>query len=168
MKIAKELAKIASRVGACENRHAELLGLTDKKDMIRMYLDEIDFCMENDYPGNDILRKHFKGATEQYNIYLDDFIMLINSKKVVALGETHGNIQFDEYAVGRVFLNHKSNVSIRVKDDAFVMIDIYGNANIQVEASDNAKVCINSYGGAIEKSEKGKAVIKVINKTKIA
>lgn len=166
MKLAKELAKIAGKAGACEKRHDELLGLTDKRDMIKMYLDEIDFCMENDYPGNEFVKKYFKGITEQYNIYLDDYIMLVNPDKVVALGETKGNIQFDNYTVGRVFMNHNSNVRIKVKDDAFVMIDIYGNSAVQVEASDNSKVCINRYGGTIEKSEKDRGVVKVINKTK--
>lgn len=167
MKLAKDLAKIAGRSGACEERHAELLGLEDKRDMIRMYLDEIDFCMEKDYPGNDFIRKHFKGVTEQYNIYLDDYIMLVNPDKVVALGETKGNIQFDNYAVGRVFMNHNSNVKIKVKDDAFVMIDLYGNSSVQVEASDSSKICINRYGNSvIVFSEKDKSRVKIIEKKK--
>jgi predicted NBD/HSP70 family sugar kinase len=167
MKLAKELAKIAGSSGACEERHAELLGLEDKRDMIKMYLDEIDFCMENDYPGNEFIKKHFKGVTEQYNIYLDDYIMLVNPDKVVALGETKGNIQFDSFTVGRVFLNHNSNVKIKVKDDAFVMIDIYGNSTVQVEASDNSKVCINRYGNSvIVFSEKDKSRVKIIEKKK--
>ena len=168
MKLAKELAKIAGKAGACEKRHGELLELTDKRDMIKMYLDEIDFCMENDYPGNDFVRKHFKGFIEQYNVYLDDYIMLVNPDKVVALGESKGNIQFDSYTIGRVFLNHSSSVKIKVKDDAFVMIDVYGNSAVQVEASDNSKVCINRYGGTIEKNEKDRGIVKVVNKNKLS
>jgi predicted NBD/HSP70 family sugar kinase len=168
MKLAKELAKIAEKAGACDKRYSELLGLADKRDMIKMYLDEIDFCMEKDYPGNEFVRKHFKGIIEQYNVYLDDYIMLVNPDKVVALGETKGNIQFDSYTVGRVFLNHSSSVKIKVKDDAFVMIDVYGNSAVQVEASDNSKVCINRYGGTIEKNEKDRGIVKVVNKNKLS
>lgn len=169
MKIAKELARTSLNAGACSDRYKELLRLTDKRDMIKMYLDEIDFCMINDFPNKEYIEKHFKGIIEQYNVHLDDFIGLINPDRLVTLGETSGHIRFDNYAVGRVFVKHTSKLSIKVCENSFVMIDAFDNSSVEIEAHNDAKVCVNRYGNAtIKVSEKDKARIKIVQKTKTA
>lgn len=45
MKIAKELAREARRLGICDEWHSELKRLTDKRAMVEMYLAGLDFCL---------------------------------------------------------------------------------------------------------------------------
>ena len=74
MKIAKELAREARRLGICDEWHSELKRLTDKRAMVEMYVTGLDFCLSNDYPSNEYIRSNFKGVMEEYGVFLDDEI----------------------------------------------------------------------------------------------
>lgn len=167
MKLSKELAKQAAKFGICQEWHTKLKSLEDKKELIKMYLSGIDFCLSNDYPNNDFIRANFKGFMEDFGVFLDDNIELSNTPKCVALGETTGSIELDGYCVSEIFIKHKSNLNIIAKDNAFVMIDVFDNVKLTCEAYGNAKVCINIYGNAtIESKEHDSGLIKIKDKQK--
>ena len=116
--VAKELARQAKKAGICEEWHGQLKLLTDKDAMIDMYIKGIDFCLSNDYPSNDYIREHFKGAMEQKGVFLDDAITL----EVDA---------FDD-----------SSLHVIASDDAKVHINRYGG-EIEVEKKGNGIVKVD-------------------------
>lgn len=166
--LTKELAKQAKANGICTPWHKELLKLQDADvgALAEMYLKGIDFCLSNDYPGNDFLREHFKGKMERYGIFLDDNINIKDKPKCVCLGTTCGRIEASGFNVCEIFIKHESGVNVIAKDNAFVMIDIFDNANVSVYASDRAKVCINRYGGRISEIATDDARVKIREKNK--
>lgn len=170
MKIAKELAKEAKRKGICEPWYNDLKMLGDnKKAMVAMYVKGIDFCLSNDYPSNEYIRENFKGVMEDFGVFLDDTINLVNYKRCIALGRTKGRVEIASYGVCEVFAKHDSELRIIAKDNAFVEIDIFDNAVVYVHAQDRAKVHINRYGGNIisDPIEDGNlAMVKIVEKHK--
>lgn len=167
MELAKEIARDAINLGACKTIHSRLLNAKTKKDLIEIYSDEIDFCMAKDFPKKEFIKEHFKGSIEEHNIYVDFYATLLNPEKMIVLGKSEGQILFDGYATGRIFATHNADLIVRVKDNSFVMIDMYGDANMTISATEDAKVCINRYGNSkIDAVTRGKAVIKVIDKEK--
>lgn len=170
MKIAKELAKEAKRKGICEPWYDDLKMLGDnKKAMVAMYVKGIDFCLSNDYPSNDYIRANFKGVMEDFGVFLDDNINLVNFRRCISLGKTKGRIEVGSYGVCEVFAKHESELHIIAKDAAFVEVDIFDNATIHVHAQDRAKVHINRYGGKIIPApiDNGdSAVVKIVEKHK--
>lgn len=167
MKLSKELAKKAQVYNICKEWYLELKKLSDKKAMVRMYLKGIDFCLANDYPGNDFIRKHFKGEMEELGVFLDDNIDLENADKCVALGGTKGRIEVNGYGTSEIFVKNESAINIIAKDNAFVMVDIFDNATVFVTAQDKAKVCVNKYGEAtVHSTHMGESVIKIVDKYK--
>lgn len=166
MKLSKELARQAKAKGICTPWHTELLNLKDKEAMVAMYLKGIDFCLSKDYPQNDFIRAHFKGVMEKQGVFLDDDIKVDNMPKCVCLGATHGHIETTRFGVSEVFAKHDSELNVVVKDNAFVVIDIFDNAVVSVYASDRAKVCINRYGGVVNQCATGDAIIKIREKNK--
>lgn len=170
MKIAKELAKEAKRKGICEPWYNDLKMLGDnKKAMVAMYVKGIDFCLSNDYPNNEYIRENFKGIMEDFGVFLDDTINLVNYKRCIALGRTKGRVEIASYGVCEVFAKHDSELRIIAKDNAFVEIDIFDNAVVYVHAQDRAKVHINRYGGNIisDPIEDGNlAMVKIVEKHK--
>ena len=166
MKLSKELAKRAKAKGICAPWHAQLLKLEDVDDMLEMYLKGIDFCLVNDYPSNDFIRANFKGSMERKGIFLDDTINVTNMPKVVCLGTTTGRIESNGYEVCEVFAKHDAALNVVVKDNAFVMIDVFDDAVVNVHASDRAKVCVNHYGGDIKHIATDDAVVKIREKNK--
>lgn len=165
--LSARLARDAKRVGICQAWHDELLTLDDKHAMIDMYLRGIDFCLSNDYPTNDFIRANFKGIMESHGVFLDDSIDVVNFRKVVALGATHGIAKFTDYSVGEVFAKHQSELWIYAKDNAFVVVDVFDNATVHVTTNGHAKVCVNRYGGEVYHSaDSADSVVKVREKHK--
>lgn len=168
MDLAKELARRAKKDGICKPWYNELKSLQDKKAMIEMYLKGIDFCLANDYPGNDFIRKHFKGEMEQFGIFLDDEISIENPRKCVCLGMTSGRIVVNGFNACEIFAKHNAKLDIYAKDNAFVVIDVFDKSEVRIHASDRAKVCVNRYIGnnAVIKDEADEAFVKIREKQK--
>ena len=122
------------------DRYNELKTLEDKRAMVQMYLNGIDFCLSNDYPNNDYIRANFKGVMEEFGVFLDDNIDLVNVKKCVALGATKGRIEVNGFGVSEIFIKHESALNIIAKDNAFVMIDVFDDGVVMINAQDNAKI----------------------------
>ena len=166
MSISKELAKEAKKKGICKEWHTELKHTEDVAGLAAMYLSGIDFCLSNDYPSNDYLRKHFKGKMEPYGIHLDDNIQVKNERKVVALGTCTGIIEIGEYNVSELFVKHNSDLVLVVRDNAFVMVDMFDDSKLNIIAGDNARVCVNRYGGDVEYESYGDSYVKFKEKNK--
>ena len=157
---------MAKKHGICEDWYLQLKNEKDVDSMLEMAIKGIDFCLSNDFPSNDFIRKNFKGKMEHYGIHLDEVLNLVSEKKVVALGACTGIIEVKDYDVCEVFVKHNSKVKIMANENAFVMVDLFDGAEIEVYSDDNATVCINRYGGTIIDKSQGESRIKIIEKNK--
>jgi len=167
MKLAKELAKQAAKLGACPEGYSGLKNLSDKKGLIEMYLSNLEFCLSHDFPDNAFIRKHFSGLMEDYGIFLDDAIALSNPSKCIALGQTTGSIILDGYAAAEIFVKHTARLNIVAKDKAFAMIDVFDQAEVVCEVYGAAKVVINKYGAATVSAKQYDAgLLKITDKRK--
>ena len=164
MKLNNKLAEMERKAGICEEWFTRLMSTEDKDKLIKMYLEGIDFCLSNEYPDNEFIRRHFVGTCEAYGIYLDEQIATLNSMHVVALGCCTGTAEYTDFAVGQVFVKHTGKLTITASGNSFIMVDVFDEAQIEIQATDNAKVCVNQYGGNISEKKDGNAVVKVIRK----
>ena len=164
MKLNNKLAEMARKAGICEEWFTRLMSTEDKDKLIKMYLEGIDFCLSNEYPDNEFIRRHFVGTCEAYGIYLDEQIATLNSMHVVALGCCTGTAEYTDFVVGQVFVKHTGKLTITASGNSFIMVDVFDEAQIEIQATDNAKVCVNQYGGNISEKKDGNAVVKVIRK----
>jgi hypothetical protein len=165
-KLSKQLAKDAKTKGICREWHDKLKSLEDKKAMVEMYLNGIDFCLANNYPSNDFILANFADVAPQMGVFVDADISVGNKPKCVALGATFGKVTTDGFNVSEVFAKHTSEIEIVAKDNAFVMVDVFDEAQIVVHAYDRAKVCVNIYGGFVTHETFDDAQIKIREKVK--
>lgn len=166
MHIGKQIANQAKQRNICEEWHADLMSIKDKDQLIHMYLKGIDFCIENDFPPLDFIRKNFAGITEKHGIYIDCGFKAIQSKKVVALGNCIGKVEIGAYGTCEVFVRHNSRVSIEATGNAFVMVNVYDSGEADVTAKDKAMVCIHNYSAMVNYQTSDNARVKLINKVK--
>lgn len=166
MNLSKELAARARKNGICQEWHDKLLSLNDKDAMCEMYLRGIDFCISNNYPGNDFIRSHFKGVIEKHGVFLDDAVKVENKPKCVCLGTCSGRFDADGFNTCEVFVKDDSEIAIVAKENSFVMVDIFDNATVMIHAHDRAKVCVNRYGGTVQHCADGYSTIKIREKNK--
>lgn len=166
MSISSELAKQAKRKGICEDWYLELKNETDTDSLLKMYIKGIDFCLSNDYPSNDYIRKNFKGKMEAHGIHLDEVIDFKNKKKVVALGKCLGTVVMNEFNVSEIFIKNNSEIVVMAHGNSFAMIDLFDDSKLTVFTYDNAKVFVNRYGGEITQTQNDNSTIKIVEKNK--
>lgn len=139
----------------------------NKSELLQMYLDGIDFCMSNDYPSNQYLKDNAGDILNDFNIYIDQEVSLLNKSMSVLLGKSIAKIEVNEYQVSQIFIKHDSVVDIDVKDKSFVIIDIFDNAICNLKASGETKLLVNIYGKAkVNHQAFGNAFIKIRNHNK--
>ena len=150
MELNKQLKQDGIAVGLC----AQYQGLLDRSDtvekMVRLFIRGIDFCIKNDYPTLDFMRKNFKGKSEPFGAYVDDEITgLRNAPDIVMNGGCKALLEYDEYSVSRIYIRHSSQAAVNVSDHAIVTIDAFDNSHLVVAvAGGNAQVIVNKYGDA--------------------
>lgn len=166
MNLSHELAKQAKINGICEDWYLILKNEKDIDSLLDMYIKGIDFCLSNDYPSNDFIRKNFKGKMEAHGIHLDEVIDIVNERKVIALGKTMGTVEITDYEVSEIFVKNNSELTITASGNSFVMVDIFDDSKVTVSASDDSKVVINRYGGKVFQDSKDDSCIKLIEKNK--
>lgn len=147
MTLSKELAKQAKKKGICKEWHTRLKSMTDRQAMVEMYLHGIDFCLKNDYPGNDFIKAHFGDIAPLNGVFVDSHIDVENRPKCVCLGATFGKVKADGFNVCEIFAKHDVEINVIAADNAFVVVDVFDNAVVNVHAHDQAKVYLNKYGG---------------------
>lgn len=157
---------MAIRQGACKAGCDRLAGMTDRADMIRLYLGNIDFCLSNDFPDKATIRADFGDIINDWGIYLDNRFEAKNKPQIVLLGASHGVADIDGYNVTEIFIRHDSSLSLVASGNAFVMVDMFDDTILEIHASDRAKVCVNHYGGEIHQETVGDAIVRIREKHK--
>ncbi len=165
MRLGEFIAREGKAKGLCPEWRQKLSGITNKSELLQLYLEGIDFCLLADFPSKSFLKKEGGDLLESLNIHIDseDFTVR-NESKIVCLGVSKGRIECSGYDVTEVFVKHDSEITIHAEGDSFVMVDVFENSQIHIIASERAKVCVNRYGGDIDSILKESAKVKVIEK----
>lgn len=134
--------------GLCRPWQGKLhIGLSTE-ELVKLYIQGIDFCISEDYPTLDFLREHFRGKCEPFGVYVDDEIPPTKNKPDMVLnGACKALVEYDGYSVSRLYVRHDSEVAVIVSDNAIVTIDLFDNATLHLSVIGNdANVSINAYG----------------------
>ena len=166
MRIEQKLFRMAARQDACRAGLDKLAGMTDRNDMVNLYLENIDFCLSKDFPENAFIAANFGDIINDWGIYLDNSFEFLNRPKIVLLGASHGRVRIDGYNVAEIFVKHDSVIDLTASGNAFVMVDMFDDTILEIHASDRAKVCVNHYGGEIHQERMGEAIVRIREKHK--
>ena len=93
MEVNKRLARDAKKKGICEEWYGRLIDTKGKDELIKMYLEGIDFCLSNEYPSNEFIRQHFVGTCEAYGVFLDQAITAGNFRHRMCLWRNYRQSQ---------------------------------------------------------------------------
>lgn len=166
MNLQKTLLKDAGRKNACRSGLDKLKGMTDRREMVSLYLDNIDFCLSNEFPENGFIHANFGDIINDMGIFLDDAFEIENKPHCVLLGASHGQMSIGDFNVSEVFIKHDSTLTLHASGNAFVMVDIFDDTILNVHATDRAKVYVNRYGGEINVESKDESHVKIREKHK--
>lgn len=136
------------------------------EELAALYIKGIDFCISEDYPTLDFLRDNFKGSCEPFGVFVDDEVEKRNAPDAVLNGDCKVFLEYDGFAVSRIFARHNTQGSVNVSDNAYVTIDAFDNTNLVIAvAGSDAQVIVNLYGNAQVEIIGSGVEIKKHNKT---
>lgn len=148
MKIGKEIAiqaKKCTNVKLSVSCFKEMIKESDVSPLCRKFFAEDNWCMENDFPALDILRR-FKNKSGDYGIYTDFVGRVPNRSHIALLGNSNASIAFDGFSVTSMIVRHDSKATIYATGNAFIILNLLDSAFVEIETSENAKVSVFQYG----------------------
>lgn len=167
MELGRRIAIDAKKKGICKAWYDELKTFGNNVPMLaEMYLKGLDFCMRNNFPDNEFIRRNLKGAIEAFGIHLDETIDIINPEKVVALGSTTGVVKLTDYGIAQITTNDNADITVTATDNSIVFIDAWGKSKVRVQASKRCRVRIVRFSpdATVEVDRKGKCDIRTRDK----
>lgn len=165
MDLKEQLVGNALFWGGCADGVNQLSEAGNKKEMLRVYWDRIDFCLAKDFPSKDFLKDNFGEVLEEMSIYIDRSLILPPQGNVVLLGKGYAVLHAEKYAVSRLYVKHDMSLTIQASDHAFVMVDVLDDAKVEVVCEGDARVVVNLYARATAGSS-GDGLVKIISKNK--
>ncbi len=149
MDLINQLKSDGTAKGLCRQWRMKLQKGMSMKDLADLYIKGIDFCISEDFPTLEFIRDHFKGSCEPYGIFVDDVVKEQNIPDVVLNGDCKAVLEYDGYAVARIFARHNAQGAVNVADHAIVTVDLFDNSNLVVAvAGSDAQVIVNLYGNS--------------------
>lgn len=150
MDLALQLKEDGIAKGLCRPWQGKLREGLPLKDLVGLYFRGIDFCISNDYPTLDFLRKEVKGKCEAYGVFVDDEVRgLRNFANISLNGACKAILEYDGFSVSRLYIRNTSEAGVCVSGHAFLTVDIFDDARLTIgTAGDDVVANVNVYGNA--------------------
>ena len=140
----------ARQLGLCDQWYNDWGSKETKQQLIEKYLHGIDFCIKNDYPKKEFIKAYFpKNLLAEKGIFLDEKIAHTNLCTAVLLGESDGELKYDGYSVGKIYVRHQSVVKVNACDRARVFVECYDGTKVDAVATDDARIFVYQHGGIV-------------------
>lgn len=152
--------------GLCTPWQRKFNHVSDKEELVRMYLRGIDFCIMNNYPTPEYIEANFKGMCEKFGVYVNEEAVLHNVRKLVFVGDCSARLSYDSYEVAQIYVKDNSVVHVKSDDHAIVMVDCFDSSTVIAESANGARIIVNKYLGS-EVEVVGADVKVVEHKTKV-
>lgn len=157
MNISAELKDMAVQMDLCQE-WTERWGDPDKDELLEMYIRGIDFCIEHDWPSCTYLKENFDGIMQQHGVFVNDRVCSRNLRQAILNGTTSGEICYDEYSIGAIYVRHRADIVLNFLDQSKGFIEVYDEARVKINNTSDSTVFVYQYGGDVETT--GKVVVK--------
>jgi hypothetical protein len=150
---------MASFAGACQEELKALKQARSDKDLLKLYWDNIKFCMVTKFPDPQYILKNFAHMAVRSGIYADTTLESDNVSKAVFLGSTTANLNCHGAGRYRYYVNNSCEIFIAAKESCFVVIDIFDHASLHLDVQGDAQVYVFKIGTKQPVNIKGSAIV---------
>lgn len=153
MSISEELKRKAIELGLCKE-WTEAWKNPDLDSLCEMFISGIDFCIKNDYPTCEYIKKNFGEIAENHGIYVDTQVSVTNPDTAILLGTAKGYIELTGYVTRDIYVRHDCEAEIYLTDNSMAFIRVFDNSKVKVINNSQNKAFIykyiDGYNGNIE------------------
>ncbi|PXV62381.1 hypothetical protein CLV62_12070 [Dysgonomonas alginatilytica] len=124
-------------------------GTPSLEELVDKYIKGLDFCILNNYPSNEFIKKNFGKIAEGKGVFVDSNVNLLNPKIAILNGSCSGEIVLNNYVSRDIHVRHDSIVKIIIRDGAIAFIRVYDNAHVVVENESGSRCFVYKKGGRV-------------------
>ena len=152
LELNKTLRSMARENGLCDQWFGAWKDDTTREELINMYFKGMDFSVDKDWVSNEFIKENFPSdMLAERGVFIDEKgLKERNLPNVTFNGECEGELEYDVFNVGNVYVRHKSDVTITVWDFAKCFIEVYDKAKVKVVNYSNSRVFVYKHGGEVE------------------
>ena len=112
----------------CDKWYGEWSDDSTIDECLERYVKGFDFCVKNDWPPLDFIRRNFRREDlHRHHIYLDEEVRIDGGNGYyIFLGDCKGEINFFGLYAATVYVMHGSNILVRGGEGAKVFVSLYG------------------------------------------
>lgn len=144
-----ELYRQADEIGFCEKFHGLWKEEMTVDDLIEMYKEGIEFCIDHDYPSNSFIKSNFDIHTlHRHGVFLDDRIngRIIGSGVYVFNGNCEGVVYTSDFSVVTLYTRNTTSIKIKTGVYSKIFIHKYDDSEVTVEKGLNSSSYIYNHG----------------------
>lgn len=139
----ERLYAYAQLMGACDKKGLDLIENSNSvADWIQLLLSPqgVEFCMENQFPAVSVLAE-YKDELERQHVFMEGEHYVSNPRKVVVFGGAV-TIDVNGFEVCSIYATNDAQVTVRVRDHAYVTVELHHNATHTKEITGLGKIKI--------------------------
>lgn len=147
MSLQKALLEDGAKHGMCEKFQRILSGQELAIDeLLMLYHRGLDFCIEHDWPGIDLVRLFSNDDLERNGIYYDRLGKFIANQFTVVNGSSDCTIVIPAWMVCSIYVRHNSRIRLIVEDNANCYVTTHDNSVVEViSKSPKSRLCASMY-----------------------
>lgn len=160
MSKSNDLKKQAIGLGLCAQWQGEWGNPTDAQ-LADKYIKGIDFAIKHDWPSVEYIKAHFdKVLLHDKGIWCDEPVTTPKRGIMVLNGHCTGVLNFSDWEVVSVYVRHDSNVLINVSKFARVAVSVYDGATVQVNGNGAHTAYVYPYGDDAQIIDSGNVIVR--------
>ncbi len=150
MDLTLRIKEDGARKGMCAFYQGKLIEGLSIQRLSTLFFRGIDFCIGNDFPTLEFLRKNIRSQGDQYGFCLDNKdVRETNIPRLCLNGECKARLQYQNCNLGRLYVRHGSSAKLFVSGTSVVTIDAFDDSHLDIiVAGNDSKVLVYLYGNA--------------------
>ena len=159
----QRLADEAAAKKICKEWHRRITQATTREELLRLFIDGLDFVSANSYPSAE-LRAEFADIAPHFGVYITGKHTAPHTRRVITCLDADVAALYSDFDVAEVYAFDNSRVSIVAEGYAKIFVTAYDNAIIKASAEGQAKVIIKTFGAKVSAQKfSEQAITKIIN-----
>lgn len=138
----KDLLRVGKNTDMCILGKKAIKNAKDTADLVETTKEFLMWQIKKNYPGEDILMKHFDGFKNEWCAVNVDGAEFRDQRIVRIECGAKAIATYSSGKRGRLFVRHNSTLTIKACRASYCVVSLYDNSKVKIEVDEGAKVYV--------------------------